>query len=91
MRRRRVKNKAEGQRIHCNRRAIERLGYALSGARLRELVQMIQAGQAECEGRRTNRITIFKVDGIRVAYDKSRKTIASVLPMQEEGSEHGQE
>jgi len=73
-------DKAAAQRIHAKRRAGERLGFGVTSAELRRLANLVQQQDGICEGRKTNRISIWVVDGKRVAYDKKRGTIASILP-----------
>ena len=79
-----LKKKAYGQRIHAKKRAWERHGVMLATADLHEMVRMIQEGKAEALGRKTCRISMFRVrwEGLtlEVAYDRKRKEIATVLP-----------
>jgi len=75
-----MSSKTHAQMVHSRRRAAQRLGVGVPSSRLKQLAQMIRSGDAVFIEKKTNRIKIWEVDGIRVAYDKTRGTIASVLP-----------
>lgn len=79
--------KRDAQLAHAHRRAAERLGVSLSDSYIKRLAQMVRDQKGEFECRKSNRISIWRVDGKRVAYDKKRGTIASILPCELKGSE----
>ena len=77
-------DKKISQRIHAKTRAAQRYHASLNREDLFAIVQLIQANQSVRIEKKTNRITIHKVmykeKEFIVAYDKSRKSIASFLP-----------
>ena len=81
-------NKTQCQRIHAKRRAYERFDLELNRHQLRDLVQQIQNGKAEHIESQTNRVSIKRVtfEGKKytVAYDKTRQTIITFLPEEEQ-------
>jgi hypothetical protein len=85
--------KAQSQRAHAKRRAEERYGLSLNRNGQDEIVRKIQYGEAELVERQSNRVTIWKVcfqnTWIKVVYDSSRHTIASVLPMEDRSFNDG--
>jgi aspartokinase-like uncharacterized kinase len=77
------KTKAECQRAHTKRRLRERFGLHVSRFDMAKLVRDIQAGELECLGSETNRLSHFlwrhRGKEIRVVYDKHRHTVVTVL------------
>jgi hypothetical protein len=73
---------------------MERFGITLSKLVHQELVKQIQSGKATCLGRRTLRISYWRVtlDGrdIPVVYDNSRHVIVTVLPSEPKSSAQSQ-
>lgn len=80
-------DKAQSQAKHAKRRALERYDLELSDRDLREIVRLIQAGKAQKTLKQSHRVTVcwlqFQGKTIKVVYDKSRKSIASFLPMED--------
>lgn len=80
---RRVLRKEESQRIHARVRAAERFGLNLVRRDIEAIVTEIREGRAEFLGRLSNRLTVFRLRygevDMKVVYDSSRKTLASVL------------
>ncbi|MEK9173528.1 MAG: hypothetical protein AAB594_03100 [Patescibacteria group bacterium] len=79
-----MREKTKSQRLHTKRRCFERFGIELSNADLKNIVSQIQTGHAIKISRRSNTAVIYLVkhNGIYlpVLYDKSRHSIATVLP-----------
>lgn len=77
-------NKQKAQRIHAKRRAYERYGLQLNKASYQDIVKLIQIGQTVCVERQSSRISVHELvyqgAKMRVVYDKTRKTIATFLP-----------
>ena len=78
-----MKNKRRAQIIHANARAVERVGIIFSEKKNEEVVKMIQDKQAVFVRRQSKRVSIWDVcfEGteMRVAYDKDRKVIVTVM------------
>lgn len=81
MRKRRTK--AKQQALHARRRALQRFDLSLSGADMREIVSLIQRGEAKFRLRQSNRVSVFEVQFgghvIFPVYDGLRQTIATFL------------
>ena len=85
--------KADSQRIHCARQALERYGFIFGPASQKEAVRQIHDGTATRITVRTRyhhikaytvwRVQVLGVD-LRVVYDRRRKTIVTVLPKEDE-------
>lgn len=77
--------KASDQRLHANLRCKERFGFTLGRKGMRAIVEMIAQGKAEFVDRQSNRVTRWKVrfGGVEMiaVYDKKRKQLATVLPV----------
>jgi hypothetical protein len=78
------KGKHIGQRLHASMRCLERHGFYLEPHGHRAIIDAIQNNRATPIERQSNRITLFRVEYngkyLRVAYDRVRKTLATVLP-----------
>ncbi len=78
-----MKDKRKAQIIHANARAVERVGIIFNERKNQEVVQMIQNKQAEFVRKQSKRVSIWDVcyEGVemRVAYDKDRKVIVTVM------------
>ena len=79
-------SKAEGQRIHAKRRALERYGVEFNREDLDRIIQQIRSKTRSISYFRiTNRLSLHKVFyenidvPLFVVYDKSRGTIATFL------------
>ncbi len=76
-------NKRQSQRLHAQRRSIQRTGIYLSEAVERRIIEMIQRGQAEFVRATSVRAKVFRInldgDVFGVVYDNKRKSIATVL------------
>lgn len=74
-------SKAHNQRVHAERRAIERFGVLLD---IPQAVKDIQSGKATFVERQSLRCTVWKITQqdkeMVVVYDKNRKMIVTVLP-----------
>lgn len=75
--------KRKSQLAHARRRALERYGIALTTTGIESIVRAIQTGHSTPVNHQTNRVVIHDVwyEGclMRVAYDKQRKSLATVL------------
>jgi hypothetical protein len=82
---RRQSDKRKAQLRHAARRANERYGLQLSIHDLHRIIHDIQDGRASFVVKQSHRVSLFDVDvqdqKIRVAYDRVRKSIATVLTM----------
>lgn len=71
---------------HAKTRAQQRYGVCLTSDDLREIVHKIQDQEARFEERRSNRVSVFRVehngDEFRVMYDRQRKQIATFIPLE---------
>lgn len=78
-----MKSKRKAQIIHASARAVERVGIILSERKNAEVVKMIQNKQAVFVRRQSKRVSIwdvcFEETEMRVAYDKDRKVIVTVM------------
>lgn len=76
-------SKAQTQKKHSQRRASERLGIEMGNATYQRVITDIQSGKAKALMKQSNRVTLFEVEmqGVAcvVAYDKLRKSLATVL------------
>jgi hypothetical protein len=79
-------SKAAAQRKHAKRRAFERLGLDVGQRTLDAMVSDIQSGNAKFLRRQSLRITVWKVEcqerPCAAVYDKDRKTIVTVMPLE---------
>lgn len=73
-------SKRKAQLRHAKVRALERYGITVGNRTLAEMVQDIQQGRAEFLERQSLRVTLWRVRGYKVVYDRTRKTIVSFLP-----------
>jgi elongation factor P--beta-lysine ligase len=93
MRRRKETEKERAERIHAERRFIERVGIDLTQNLHELLVSQIKKGKLKFVERQSVRVTLWETElnGITVhlVYDKKRKQIVTVLPVREES--HAQE
>ncbi len=71
--------KVDRVRRHARRRFRQRVGETLTPQRHDELVRAIQAGLAEFIERPSRRVSIFRVDELRLVYDRRRKLIVTVI------------
>ena len=78
------KTKLEAERAHCKRRFMERYAIDFNRHMRREFERLIQYCQTHLVRKQSNRVSIHDViyegEVYRVVYDKSRKTIVTVLP-----------
>lgn len=69
---------------HAKKRAEERYGLNLNKEARHEIVQRIQANQAEFVGKQSNNRSLWRVQyqdqSLNVVYDKARSTLCTVLP-----------
>ena len=88
-------SKADSQRAHVKRRVRERFGFPIGDDRLEEMADAVRSGRARFVRRQSNRITIwdteFEERPIRVVYDKRTKQIVTVIRVDENGQESGEE
>ncbi len=74
-------SKKEAQSRHFERRSIERVGVILNQ---NEIVRQIQNNELSVIGKQTNRVTLFKLEHLgksfKVAYDKNRKQVVTIMP-----------
>ena len=79
--------KADTQRAHAGRRALERFGIMFGPISQKEAIRQIQSGEAQFLHRTSNRVSVWIVDiqnkKLEVVYDKQRKTIVTILPGEE--------
>jgi hypothetical protein len=80
-----VATKRESQRKHARMRARERYGIEVGEFTRNEIIRKIRSGDSTRAWRTSNRVVVHDVelsDGmvVRVAYDNTRKEIASFLP-----------
>lgn len=72
--------KARSQKIHSERRSVERLGFVFDHS---WAVSDIQNGVGEFVKKQSNRVSVWKIKQggkeFYACYDKQRKTIATVL------------
>jgi hypothetical protein len=84
-------NKAQSQRRHAKRRAVERYALDLNRKDLARIVADIQHGRARFLGRQSNRVSLFGVSlsihgvmrEVPVVYDRERKQVVTLLPLNE--------
>jgi hypothetical protein len=76
-------SKAQCQRYHAKKRALERFDISLTTADLDKVVQTIQEGNAAFITKQSHRISVFSIlineKKMNVVYDKVRKTIVTFL------------
>ena len=81
-------NKRQAQRVHALRRARQRLGVRWSEEDLRHIAHLVTRNESRLVRRESNRISIREVEyaGLRfcIAWDHSRRQVATVLPVREE-------
>ncbi len=78
-------NKAGAQFLHSQKRALERYGIVLTKEIYQSIIKKIRSGQGTLIAKQSLRVFVYDVDldqTYRVVYDKSRKTIATFLPIQ---------
>jgi hypothetical protein len=88
-------SKERSQTKHAIRRGVERYGVVLSKSDIAGLVSQIQSGEGRLIEKQSLRVSIWEVtlrngSTATVVYDKSRKTIATLLPPELIGDSHGQ-
>lgn len=80
-------SKTKSQKRHARLRAAERFGVGLTNQVHRDLVQEIQARKAQFVYKHSNRVTVWELEFAGqqavVAYDKSRKTVVTLIPADE--------
>ena len=83
-------SKRISNRIHARKRAKQRFGMNLTKELESRIVKRIQAGHTEPLGKQSNTrsLHLVEVDGVtmRVAYDRSRSSLVTILPVK---GEHG--
>ena len=88
-------SKAKQQKAHAKHRCYQRYGIRLTSAMYTEWVRLIhsQAEGVKLVDIQSNRVRVYKVplpehdEGVYVVYDKTRKTIVTVLPKEYEPPE----
>jgi len=80
------KNKAQCQRVHAKKRALERYDLDLNRDALEEIVSRIQNGVGiKMVLKQSLRISHYEMTVqeklVRVVYDRSRKTVVTFLPL----------
>ncbi len=89
-----MNDKKRAQRLHATRRAAERYGINWNRHRVREVKAQIALGRATLLEKQSNRVSIYQcwIEGrwIKIAYDKQRKEVASVLPLEDKEDDEGQ-
>ena len=77
-------DKAPTLQAHFKRRMYERWGILLKNGQEKEIVDLIQTGQAKFVGRQSNRVTVWNVPylgmTIPMLYDSTRKQMITALP-----------
>ena len=77
------RSKRRDQQLHARKRAQERLGLNLSVNRQNEIVGMIQRSECVFVRKDSNRVSVFDVEfeqeTFRVAYDRHRKSLATIM------------
>ena len=80
-----MRKKADCQRLHAKRRALQRYGIVLDNAKQDQIVRLIKEGKAKFLRRDSIRVAVFAIEFentlLKVVYDAQRKTLASILPM----------
>lgn len=80
------KRKEVAQRFHAKKRATQRYGIQLTTQKQAAIVKLIQRGKARWLKTQSNRITHWAVEWegqiIPVVYDKIRKQLVTVLPLE---------
>jgi hypothetical protein len=80
-------SKREAQKKHARRRAAERFDVFLTKEAEREIIEKIQSGRATFIKKESNRISLFGVifagKETVVVYDRSRKTIVTLMPRED--------
>ena len=70
--------------MHAKKRARQRAGVDLNHDDRRNIVKMIQSGEADFVAKQSNTRSLFKVDyedtSLNVVYDKARHALRTVLP-----------
>ena len=79
-----TRTRAQSERIHFRRRALERYGLRLGDAAQDRIVEDIRAGRAVFVERQSHRVRIYDVQyagqRMRVVYDRKRRLLVSALP-----------
>lgn len=77
-------SKKLAQRIHAKKRLEERYGLTVNRKELREIISLIQGGNACFLERKSTRVTKWQLQykgrDIIALYDKNRKNLITVLP-----------
>lgn len=77
-------SKQKSEFLHARRRLKERFGIDLTRKLRRQIKDDIRRGRCQVLTRPSNRVTMYLVDvkgiSMRVAYDRQRKEIITVLP-----------
>ncbi len=80
MPRRKKKDKKEAQRIHFEKRSLQRVGIILNR---KEIIRKIHNQELEFIERQSNRVSLFRLihegTAYKVVYDKERKQIVTIL------------
>jgi Zn-dependent oligopeptidase len=77
--------KAKNQAYHAKVRALQRYDLDITNEDLRKIVGIIQNNRAKLVMRQSHRVSVWDLEyegkQVRVAYDKSRSSIATFLPI----------
>ncbi len=81
-------SKKKAQEAHARRRAAERFGVHLTREAEQEILDKIRSGKATFIRKESNRVSLFGViftgKETVVVYDRSRKTIVTLMPRKDE-------
>jgi hypothetical protein len=76
----------KAQKRHARKRALERFDLDLADPDIQSLIRQIQTGKAPCLEKRSLRVGVFRVTikdvTLAAVYDKNRKTIVTVMPLE---------
>ena len=79
-----MKPKRYSQMKHAKRRFLERYGMRVHESDLNHIKNLITSGQSKCVETQTIRVSLhdieFRGETCRVAYDKQRQVVVTVLP-----------
>lgn len=82
--RKKKQSKKEAQRLHFEKRSLERVGVVLDR---KEIIRQIQNGQLEFYEKQSNRVSLFKYffngEEYRIVYDRERKQVVTILYKEE--------
>jgi hypothetical protein len=80
-------SKKKSQMRHFRKRWVERVGELMTREKHEIIIQLIQNGQSKLIRKRSNRVSIHKIDlddiSYEIVYDKQRKQIVTVFPRKE--------